>query len=256
MSRPVADTTSTDRLNPVIAEEVDLAFQEELPPCKEFTKIPLNHHLLRIVTKVSGRIFVGSDLCRTEEYIDMGINYTLELMMATSSIKMMKPSERDAKAGSLPAVKQLQARQQKAYEFIRPLIAARKKAMREDPDFQRPDDIMQWILDGGQNKYGEQNDQELTEVQLGLTFAAIHTTTMSTTNAFYSIAAMPELIPELREEIRTVLNEYGTFTTAALQKMKKLDSFLREVMRVYPLSFGEFVPYVVPVVPSFLSSRA
>lgn len=190
------------------------------------------------MTKVSGRIFVGPELCRSEEYIDMGINYTIELMLAANGISELKPEERDAKAGSLPAVIQLQARQKNAYDFIRPLIVARKKALREDPDFQKPDDIMQWVLDGGQDKYGEQSDQTLTEIQLGLTFAAIHTTTMTTTNAFYSLAAMPELIPELREEISTVLKEYGTFTTAALQKMKKLDSFLREVMRIYPLSFG------------------
>lgn len=207
------------------------------------------------MSKVSGRIFVGPELCRSEEYIDMGINYTMELMMAANSISALKPEEREAKAGLLPAVKQLQARQQSSYNFIRPLIVARKKSLKEDPDFQKPDDIMQWILDDGQDKYGEQGIQELTEIQLGLTFAAIHTTTMSTTNAFYCIAAMPELIPELREEIRTVLKEYGTFTTAALQKMKKLDSFLREVMRVYPLSFGMCInqPPVPLAVNSFWS---
>lgn len=227
-----------DRLNPVIAEEVDLAFQEELPPCKDWTAVPLNHHLLRIIAKVSGRIFVGPELCRTEEYIDMGINYTVNLMTAVNAIGALKPSDRKDKAGDLPEVKQLQNRQQRSYAFVKPLIEARKKAIKENPDFQKPDDIMQWILDDGQSKYGEQDEQELTEIQMSLTFAAIHTTTMSTTNALYSLAVMPELVPELREEIRAVLKEYGTFTTLALQKMKKLDSFMREVMRHYPLGWG------------------
>lgn len=233
-------TNVVDRLNPIIAEEVDLAFQEEFPQAKQFTKVPLNHRLMRLVAKVSGRIFVGPELCRSEEYVDMSINYTVELMQAAHSISSLRPDERDAKASSLPAVKQLQKRRQMGAEFVQPIIAARKKAMKDDPDFQKPDDIMQWMLDDGQDKYGAQDDDELTEIQLGLTFAAIHTTTLTTTNAFYSIAAMPEFIPELRQEIRTVLKECGTFTTAALQKMKKLDSFLREVMRVYPLSFGMY----------------
>lgn len=212
----------------------------EFPPCKEFTKVPLNHRLLRIVSKASGRIFVGSELGRSEEYIDMGINYTIETVAAAQAISFLPPHERDAKAGSLPEVKVLQERLQNSYKFIRPIIEARRKSMRDDPDFQKPDDIIQWVLDDGQEKYGEQSDQELTEIQLNLTFAAIHTTTMSTTNAFYSLAAMPEVAPMLREEIRTVLKEYGTFTTAALQKMKKLDSFMREVFRVYPLSWVSF----------------
>ncbi|KAJ4416761.1 hypothetical protein N0V82_006572 [Gnomoniopsis sp. IMI 355080] len=232
-------TVAIGRLNPTVAEEVDLAFQEELPPCKDWTPVLLNKHLLRIIAKVSGRIFVGPELCRTEEYIDMSINYTVLLTTAVLDITALSPSERKSKAQNLPKVQALQSRQKRAREFLQPLIAARKKAMKED-DFQKPDDIMQWVLDDGQSKYGEQSIEELTEIQLGLTFAAIHTTSMTTTNAFYCLAVMPEVRAELREEVRTVLKEYGTFTTAALQKMKKLDSFMREVMRVYPLSWGTF----------------
>lgn len=170
----------------------------------------------------------------------MGINYTMEMMDAANAISALPPNERAAKAASLPELKVLKDRLEHAYNSIRPMIEARKKALKEDPDYQKPDDIIQWVMDDGQSKYGEQSVQEIAEIQLGLTFAAIHTTTLSTTNAFYSLAAMPELIPILREEIRTVLNEHGTFTTAALQQMKKLDSFLREVFRMYPLSNTSF----------------
>jgi hypothetical protein len=42
-------------------------------------------------------------------------------------------------------------------------------------------------------------------------------------------------MPELRDEIRTVLAEHdGVFTSSALQAMKKLDSFLKETMRLNP----------------------
>ena len=51
---------------------------------------------------------------------------------------------------------------------------------------------------------------------------------------------MPEIVPELREEIHDVLAESnGVFTGPALQKMKKLDSFLRETSRFDPPGFGE-----------------
>lgn len=229
------------RLNPTIAEEVDLAFQEEFPPCEDFTKIQLNQCLLRIVAKVSGRIFVGPELCRTEEYIDMGINYTIEQTTASRAISELRPEERAAKALTLEPVKALKTRLQKSYDFLKPVIVARKTALENDPDFQKPDDILQWILDDGQKKYGLKDDQELTEIQLGLTFAAIHTTTLATTNAFYTLATMPELMVELREEIRAVLREHGTFTTLALQNLKKLDSFMRENMRLYPLSLCKSV---------------
>lgn len=228
-----------DRLNPIIAEEVAMAFQDELPPCKDFTRVPINRALWRIVAKVSGRFFAGAELARSKEYMDMSINYTLEIAGAVKGIAAIKPEEREAKAPSLPQLLQLQNRRKRTLEFIRPLIAARKKAMAEDIDYQAPDDMIQWILNS-ETKYGKLSVEELAEVQLFLIFAAIHTTTMTTINSFYTLAAMPEIVPELRDEIRAVLMEHGNFSTPALQKMEKLDSFLREVMRVYPLSWSTF----------------
>ncbi|KAG6361075.1 hypothetical protein INS49_009296 [Diaporthe citri] len=228
-----------NRLNPIIAEEVAMAFQDELPPCKDLTRVPINRALWRIVAKVSGRFFAGAELARSEEYMDMSINYTLEIAGAVKGIAAIKPEERAAKAPSLPQLLQLQNRRKRTLEFIRPLIAARKKAMAEDIDYQAPDDMIQWILNG-EGKYGKLSVEELAEIQLFLIFAAIHTTTMTTINAFYTLAAMPEIAPEMRDEIRAVLMEHGEFSTPALQKMEKLDSFLREVMRVYPLSLSTF----------------
>lgn len=216
-----------------------MAFEDELPPCKDFTRIPINRSLWRIVARVSGRIFAGAELARSEEYMDMSINYTLEIAEAVKGIAAIKPEEREAKAPTLPQRLQLEKRRKRTLEFIRPLIAARKKAMAEDIDYQAPDDLIQWILNG-EAKYGKLSVEDLAEIQLFLIFAGIHTTTMSTINAFYTLAAMPEIVPEIRNEIRAVLREYGDFSTLALQKMKKLDSFLRENMRVYPLSWSTF----------------
>lgn len=165
----------------------------------------------------------------------MAINYTMESAQAFTAISRLTPSERDARAVDLPETKALRDRRVKSKALIKPVVEARKNAMRADADFQKLDDVMQWILDSEQAKSGEIDDDELTEIQLGLTFAAMHTTSMTTLNALYCIAAMPEFIPELRDEVSTVLKEYGTFTTAALQKMRKLDSFLRESTRFYPL---------------------
>ena len=51
---------------------------------------------------------------------------------------------------------------------------------------------------------------------------------------------MPEFVEELREELRSVLADNdGIPTTVALQHMKKLDSFLKEVLRLYPATMGE-----------------
>lgn len=51
----------------------------------------------------------------------------------------------------------------------------------------------------------------------------------------YDLAVSPECIGPLRDEIRSVMAEHnGTITTRALQQMMKLDSFMRESLRLHP----------------------
>ena len=70
---------------------------------------------------------------------------------------------------------------------------------------------------------------------------------------------MPEIVPELREEIRDVLAESnGVFTGPALQKMKKVDSFLRETSRFHPPGFGidPLLPHCPWASPKFVCMSA
>jgi cytochrome P450 len=58
--------------------------------------------------------------------------------------------------------------------------------------------------------------------------------------SLFSLAVMPDIVPELQDDIRQALAESdGDFSSSALQNMKKLDSFLKETMRYYPLTAGE-----------------
>jgi cytochrome P450 len=59
-------------------------------------------------------------------------------------------------------------------------------------------------------------------------------------NRFYDLAALPDLQMELRDEIREALSQSGgKFTSNALQSMKKMDSFLKETLRVHPATMGK-----------------
>lgn len=55
-------------------------------------------------------------------------------------------------------------------------------------------------------------------------------------NALYTLAANPQYMVPLREEVETVIRKHG-WSKAAMTDMLKLDSFLKETMRVY-----SFVP--------------
>lgn len=62
---------------------------------------------------------------------------------------------------------------------------------------------------------------------------------MMLTHALYDLAARPEYIPLLRDEIRTELAATGGhFTKPVLNNLWKLDSFMREVQRCSPVSLS------------------
>lgn len=52
--------------------------------------------------------------------------------------------------------------------------------------------------------------------------------------ALFTLAANPEFIQPMREEVDKVVAEDG-WSKAAMQKMRKVDSFLRECQRMYGL---------------------
>lgn len=64
----------------------------------------------------------------------------------------------------------------------------------------------------------------------------------SFTQALYTLAAHPECVGPLREEVDKVIREEG-WTKIALQKLRKLDSFMRENQRVNGITSRECLLY-------------
>ncbi|CCF36957.1 ent-kaurene oxidase [Colletotrichum higginsianum] len=232
-------TPALVRLNPIISTEVAETMASELPQSGEWEEVDINQKLLRIVAIVSGRIFVGPELCRNETYIDSAINYTIDVMVAVYMIGLVPVWLRPFLAPRLPFVKKLEKRIQEADDFLRPVVKERRTAM-QDPSLASHDDMLQWIINS-EIKRGNVDDKAVAKLQLSVSMAAIHTTTLTALNALYTLAAMPHLVPELRDEIRQALKDNdGEFGSPALQSMKKLDSFLKETMRCFPLSAVSF----------------
>ena len=60
------------------------------------------------------------------------------------------------------------------------------------------------------------------------------------TNVFYRLLSNPEYVEPLRHEVETTVAEEG-WTKAAMDKMYKIDSFLRETQRVDDIDHGPLV---------------
>jgi len=77
----------------------------------------------------------------------------------------------------------------------------------------------------------ERTTPKLTLRILSANMAAIHTSSMTFTQALFDLTMHPEYLLPLREEAERVVSEEG-WTKAALNNMVKIDSFLRESQRL------------------------
>ncbi|KAI9154753.1 Cytochrome P450 monooxygenase ATR2 [Paramyrothecium foliicola] len=228
-------TPALVRLSPCIAQEVHESAALELPQTREWKEVKINDNLLRIIAMVSGRIFVGPELCRSEQYIEMAVNYVTQVMVAAHTIVTIPRLVRPVVAPFLPAVKRLHNRVAESTAIFGKLISARQQGAK-DPKVTKADDLLQWLIDG-QKTGGKIDVDHIAQAQLSAIFASVHTSTLVATNALFTLAAMPELIPILKEDVeKAVKGSNGQFNSSCLQSMEKVDSFLKEILRFHTLS--------------------
>lgn len=135
----------------------------------------------------------------------------------------------------LPSYWRVHANLNTAKKIICPIVEERRaKQAENDPEYQKPNDMLQWMMDAANENDGQPH--KLAHRQLLLSLASIHTTTMSTAHALYDLCARPEYFEPLRDEVNQVLREDGGWGKTTLNKMRKLDSFLKESQRLNPPS--------------------
>ncbi|KAH7062023.1 cytochrome P450 monooxygenase-like protein [Paraphoma chrysanthemicola] len=214
-------TPALGRLNPIICAEVDDALERYMPPCNDWTEIPIN------------------DQSHDPDYLECATKYTHCVVEAIREIKNIRPWLKPFLAPRLPEVQRLRDMEKRAAKILRPLVRERLEAEKADPTWQRPDDMMQWLLSNAEYSSVE----KLAKVQLGVIFGGIYTTSMSATNILYTLAVTPEYLGPLREELREVLADNdGKIPVRALQQMVKLDSYMRE--RLISLLRSSIAPFI------------
>ncbi|KAF3396875.1 Cytochrome P450 monooxygenase paxP [Talaromyces pinophilus] len=187
--------------------------------------VPAHAMVHRITSKVVNRALVGVPLCQNEEWLQTSLGYTVDAFTISGELRPLSWFYRPVAYLKLDARKSVKRRLETATRLIRPLVE-----QRQQPDPKHVD-VIQWMVAHAQTKR-DRLPAELAHKILFLCLASIASSSMGVTHALYDLCAMPEYIPILREEVETVLTEHGGWTLAALNAMRKLDSFLKESQRM------------------------
>lgn len=123
-----------------------------------------------------------------------------------------------------------------------PLIEQRIETGYSESLFDKPEDLLQWHMNCSRTLLDceEQTPEFLSYRLMLVSLASIQSTSTAATHFLfdiYSFRSSASLVADLREEIVEVLKtERGVWNLRCLNKMVKLDSAIRESMRLSSLS--------------------
>ncbi|KAI0673746.1 cytochrome P450 [Trametes maxima] len=221
-------TRNIPAIIPDVIDELSTAVAEHIPAGdKEWLEIDTMNTIRQVIARISSRIFVGLPLCRNQDYLDLAISFSTAIANDVNMLSWF-PSYLKPIAAKLfsNVTRNLRA----AVPHLLPVIANRRSDM-NDRDSQwshKREDMLQWIMDVALTR--DESDLSIAKRIMLLNFAAIHTSSTSASLALHRLAEHPECIAPLREEIEAIVREEG-WTKAAIGKMWKLDSLLREFQR-------------------------
>lgn len=117
--------------------------------------------------------------------------------------------------------------------------------------------MLDWLIEASGPNPDAQN---IIIRQLGIGFAAIHTTSNHMTNVLYDLAARwDEYAPALKAEYRKALaGDNGVLQKTTLTKLSKLDSFMKESQRLNPPSSCKSTTLLLPhllLLPSQIANQ-
>ncbi|KAK2627084.1 hypothetical protein QTJ16_003050 [Diplocarpon rosae] len=205
-------------------EELSFVMPRHFSTCTDWTPLEPSPPLVQIVASLTARVFVGPTLCRSPLWLSTTISYARDVFLAAAILKQFPPMLRSTCKFLIPQIWSIRRHNRVAAKIVEEVLSY---GAAEDGDATRG--IWELLPEDLRSDFDFQG-----RGQLGLAAAGIHTTARLLTNAVYNLATYPECIFALREELERVRGETGdSWTVEKLGKLWKMDSFLRETLRVH-----------------------
>ncbi|KAI9777404.1 MAG: hypothetical protein M1839_008917 [Geoglossum umbratile] len=207
----------------------------------QWQDVSLHDTMMEIAARMSTRFFLGPTLCRNREFIRAASRYARSIVYTAMLIRFLPVPLRPLLGRLIAVPIQYFFRQWGKYSF--PLIKQRMDDLQRksrDPsfDYKEPNDFLQWQIHVSlaHPDPGEHAGPVIGARAAIVNFASIHTSAMVTAGTLMDIYSTPPeegVAQYLHEEVIRILGEEsGVWTKAGLQKMTRLDSAVKETLRL------------------------
>ncbi|GAB0134067.1 hypothetical protein EsDP_00002452 [Epichloe bromicola] len=222
-------TKSLNRVTQPLNEETALAISDVLTEAKDWHTVNLRDAVLRLIARVSSRIFLGEELCRNEKWLTVTSEYTLAAFDSAEKMRVYPRPIRGLISRFHPGCRRAASLIRDARACMAPVLERRRRE-KASGNYVPYNDVIEWFEMAAN---GQQYDPVL--VQLVLSAAAIHTSTDLLSQTIGDLAQNQDFIDPLRKEIMQCLSD-GGWKKTTLYQMKLLDSCVKESQRMKPIS--------------------
>lgn len=216
--------------------EVNYVFEKIIGKPTDWKPYQPREVMSQIAAFMSGRAFVGLPLSRDDEWAKATVSYTQDVTMAWMVLRMIPPFLHRVVAPYLPQVRSLKRHKDLTQRKLEPLLSKEYSADEAIEETGEPGgELIRWFRRRYKNGA---TVEELTRDQLLATFASIYNLSNTLSYLLFDIATYPEYIKPLQMELDEHVDASGMINKENVQKLRKLDSFIRESQRLSPPSLG------------------
>ncbi|KAL8353938.1 hypothetical protein RB601_003675 [Gaeumannomyces tritici] len=227
-------------LVPLLREEVEYACNLHLPERLSAAASDDGWHevtafdfVKRIVIVLNALALVGRRLSRDRAWQDASFGYSASLRAAFDALHRWPPWLRPLVHPFIFERIGLSSRRRAVADMLTPLLAGESDGQVRDSS----PTLLGYLRQRLGAKQGS-DPRRMARIQLRATLAGADTVSHVATNALLDLAARPECVAAIREELKQLAAPgcgEPVWTMAMVRRMSRLDSFIKESARLHPM---------------------
>lgn len=180
--------------------------------------------------RVTSRILAGPELCRSEGYLKTSQTFTDSIMIHALILSTI-PMGVFREVGSYLLTYFHRRNLRAAMKYVKP--AVEKRIEERESTTERPSDAIEWTIELHEDAGNAVSAERVSLELLHNLWAGSAAPGGLVAQMIIQVLMEPEYLAPLQKEIQTNITEHG-WTDKALSRMVLLDSFIRELGRLYP----------------------
>ncbi|KAM4059004.1 cytochrome p450 [Hirsutella rhossiliensis] len=195
-----------------------------LPKSSDWMAVPCFPMALKVIARLTTKSLFGEPLCRDPVFLDLCCEVGDSVPRVALLLRCIPAFARPYLAKFLRAPRRVKHLQNVILDEIKSRRDSRiKNPMRDLLDFS-----INWVDEQQKDPW---EDWHITDMMTNTVFAALHTSSQLVVHTIFELAARPEYVAPLREEIKERFATHGEGSKEAIDSMHKMDSFIKETQR-------------------------